>query len=134
MSAFNRTSEVRSILPPPSRPPSVFSAASIDTLVADQSHRGFPSREAYLEALREFAYEKLYYESGEQLNGFYGNKTVDDYLDKLGSKKPRRSVAATLSTVVEGKSTPAPEPAPKIETKNTGSRLKKVFGRRKSVA
>jgi hypothetical protein len=114
-----------------SRPPSVFSAASIDTLVADQSYRGYPSQQAYLEALREWVDSKMYYESEIQLKGFYGTKTSEYYKNKPGlrsEKKARRTPVAHLGTVAdESESNPAVE-----ETK--GSKLKKVFSRRKTVA
>ncbi|EXJ91167.1 hypothetical protein A1O1_04276 [Capronia coronata CBS 617.96] len=113
-----------------SRPPSVFSAASIDTLVADQSYRGFPSRDAYLTALRDWAESKMYYEGNEQLRGFYGTKTVENYLTGPGSRNThnrstnRRTTLAKLHTLPETESATVPE-ATADQAKP--SRLKRVF-------
>lgn len=136
-------SQVRAVHPPrPSRPASVFSAASIDTLVADRSYRGFPTQEAYLQALQEWAEEKMYHESGEQLVGFYGTKTVDQILhgqaqDSSKTRKTPRSSVAKLTTVVEGEGAGAgagsPESTANKASQEKGSRLKKVFGRRRTV-
>ncbi|KAJ9634262.1 uncharacterized protein PV06_00436 [Exophiala oligosperma] len=125
---------IKSVPPPrPSRPASVFSASSIDTLVADQGYRGFSSREAYLQALHEWAEEKKYYQSTEQLHGFYGRKTVDEILGNQGGKAPtsRRATVARLDTVQEGRTVQVVD-APAKES--TGNRLKKAFNRRKSTA
>ncbi|KIV86005.1 hypothetical protein PV11_01648 [Exophiala sideris] len=132
---------VKAILPrttATSRPASLYSAASIDTLVApDSSYRGFPSRQAYLEALREWAEEQLYYEADQPLVGFYGTQTTEEILRKQGAKMPksRRATVAQLTTVNEGETltTPAPESSAEKESKS-GNRLKKVFSRRKSAA
>lgn len=80
----------------PSRPSSIFSDTSIDTLVAGSpqqpptGYRGFPSKEAYLEALREWVDDKTYYEADVQLKGWYGTKTKQDYLDKTSIWEERR--------------------------------------------
>jgi len=47
-------------------------------------YRGFPSKEAYLKALVEFADSKKYYEMDNQLIGFYGTKTTADILSEEG--------------------------------------------------
>jgi len=149
-------SQVRAIHPPRnvSRPPSVFSAASIDTLVTpDNGYRGFPSREAYLQALREWVEEKMYYEPGETgLHGFYGTKTVDDILHNQGAKIPkgRRATVAPLGTLKEDEplTTTAYKSASSATDghqqqharqasesgKSGGNKLKRVFSRRKSTA
>lgn len=59
---------------------------SQDTLRASPavSYRGFPSQEAYLQALRQFADSKKYYEMDSQLIGFYGKKTTEDILKEEG--------------------------------------------------
>ena len=126
-------SQVKAIQPPrTTRSPSVFSAASIDTLVGDQSYRGFPSRQAYLEALREWAEEKMYYHPTEQLRGFYGQKTVDEILDNQGGKIPtsRRATVAQVGTAHDRQPAQVTEQADK---ENTANKLKKVFSRRKST-
>lgn len=152
MSAFDRNPRVSS-----SRPPSVFSAQSIDTLVADQSYRGFPSEQAYLDALKAWADSKTYYETEEQLRGFYGTKTVENYLSQPGGfrtgKKEnkdlrRATVAPQLDTVVEHNASTAalsrhstnPIAAEEATTaatattgENKGNKLKRVFSRRKTV-
>jgi hypothetical protein len=112
------------------RPASVFSAASIDTLVADTSYRGYASHDEYLQALKEWADSKRYYENDVQLNGFYGTKTSEYYRNKpglRGGKKDRHATVAQLSTVQEDEQSPATE-----ESKT--SKLKKVFSRRGTVA
>ncbi|KAL6241245.1 hypothetical protein RBB50_011924 [Rhinocladiella similis] len=127
-------SSIKSIPPPrPSRPASVFSTSSIDTLVADQGYRGFPSREAYLQALQEWAEEKKYHQSTEQMHGFYGKRTVDEILGKQGgsTQTPRRATGARLGTVREGQTGQAVVASAK---ESTGNRLMKVFNRRKSTA
>ncbi|KIW17119.1 hypothetical protein PV08_04310 [Exophiala spinifera] len=124
-------SSIRSIPPPrPSRPASVFSASSIDTLVADQGYRGFPSREAYLQALMEWAEEKKYHQSNEQMLGFYGRKTTNEILGKQSDKglAPQRATAARLGTV-RGGSRAVDAPA----KESTSNRLMKAFSRRKST-
>jgi hypothetical protein len=143
-SVFDRTNSA-----PPLRPGSIFSAQSIDTVVADTSYRGFPSEQAYLDALKAWAQSKMYYETGDQMSGFYGKETVDDVLHKQGTvRKPLRSkrratVAPQLDTVAErdGSNTALSRhssahaatdtTAPQPEAKE--SRLKKVFTRRKTL-
>ncbi|OAP60314.1 hypothetical protein AYL99_05316 [Fonsecaea erecta] len=144
-SAFDRN-------PQPSRPASIFSAQSIDTLVADQSYRGFPSEQAYLDALKEWAQSKMYYESDEQLQGFYGTNTLDDILSKQGTtrgaKKPvrkqrRATVAPQLPTLAEHNgsattlsrqnSAAAGAATANAPTEVKGSKLKRVFTRRKTI-
>lgn len=49
-----------------------------------EPYRGFPSKEAYLTALRQFADSKKYYEMDSQLVGFYGTKTTEDILKEEG--------------------------------------------------
>ncbi|KIW85272.1 hypothetical protein Z517_00662 [Fonsecaea pedrosoi CBS 271.37] len=135
-----------------SRPASIFSAQSIDTLVTDQRYRGFPSEQAYLDALKEWAQSKLYYENDEQLQGFYGTKTVDDILHKQGTTRGakksvrdqrRATVAPQLPTLDEhngsntnlSRENSAAASAEATETPPEGksSRLKRVFTRRKSA-
>lgn len=131
-------SQIKAFSPPrtTSRPSSLYSAASIDTLVApNTSYRGFPSRQAYLETLREWAEEQLYYEADQPLIGFYGTKTPEEILRSQGAKMPksRRSTVAQLTTVTEGE-TLNTVPTPDKEVEKSGNRLKKVFSRRKSAA
>ena len=146
---FDRTGTTQ-----PSRPASVFSAQSIDTVVADTSYRGYPSEQAYLDALRAWASSKMYQENDDQLPGFYGHNTVDDILLKQGcvrgvkktKTKRRATLAPQLDTVVEGNgcasvssmhssinvagATKAANPS----TERRGSAFKRVFSRRKTVA
>ena len=139
---FDRTPQAQS-----SRPVSLFSAQSIDTVVADTSYRGFPSEEAYLDALKAWAHSKMFYETDDQLTGFYGHKTVDDVLHKQGTfrgakkSKRRATVAPQLDTVVENNSSAsalsrhssANVDAANASEENRGSKLKRVFTRRKTV-
>ncbi|KIY00902.1 uncharacterized protein Z520_03568 [Fonsecaea multimorphosa CBS 102226] len=146
-SAFDRNPQF-----PSSRPASIFSAQSIDTLVTDQSYRGFPSEQAYLDALKEWAQSKMYYETGEQLEGFYGTKTLDDILEKHGavrgvkksSRNQRRAtVAPQLPTLAEHSgsasslsrhnSAVASADVTNAPAEGKGSKLKRVFARRKTV-
>lgn len=150
-SAFDRSPNSN-----PSRPASIFSAQSIDTLVADQGYRGYASEEAYLNALKNWAQSKAFFETDEQLHGFYGTKTVDAYLNQPGWKKKekkvkdkkdqRRATVAQLPSVPEHNgSTPAlsrqnteqgsttQEGAAPASTESKGSKLKRVFTRRKTI-
>ena len=112
-----------------SRPPSVFSAASIDTLVADQSYRGYPSKDAYLQAMREWVDSKKYYENDIQLQGFYGTKTSEVYKSRPGlrSTRPKRQTATQLGSVDEAEGT-----AVAVDHQVKTSALKKIFTRRKT--
>jgi len=80
----------------------------------------------------------MYYETDDQLLGFYGTKTVDDILGSQASRaKARRATVAKLPTVTEGKSQGADESTatkPSEYTEYKGNKLKKVFSRRKTVA
>jgi hypothetical protein len=63
--------------------------------VRKRPYRGYESEEAYLAAFTEFLKEKEYFESDMQLTGFYGTKTMADYLKEPGgvraqSKKERK--------------------------------------------
>lgn len=77
--------------------PSVYSEATSATLVSrrtsiatnSESYRGFPNEEAYLNALRAWIEEKKYIQPNEDsntLSGWYGTKTMDDYIES--SEKP----------------------------------------------
>jgi hypothetical protein len=135
-----------------SRPASVFSAQSIDTVVADQSYRGFPSEQAYLDALKVWAQSKMFYEADEQLSGFYGKSTVDDILGKQGTTRGmtkstrdqrRATVAPQLDTVAEHNgsaaalsrhsSANAVVDSPATPAEGKGNKLKRVFHRRKTI-
>lgn len=148
-SAFDRNPHA-----PASRPASIFSAQSIDTLVTpDTSYRGYPSEQAYLDALKAWAQAKMFYEADEQLSGFYGNNTVDDILVKQGTvrgakkvpkSKRRATLTPQLATVAENNtsasalsrhsSTGAAAETNDATTETKGSKLKRVFARRKTVA
>ena len=110
-----------------SRPASVFTEASCDTLLPTDSghqgndepegtYRGFPTHEAYLAALQEWVDSKLYFETDKQLRGWYGTKTKEEYLSKTSvweerrarkqeekreSERQRRATLARLGAVVE---------------------------------
>jgi hypothetical protein len=143
-SAFDRNTQIQS-----SRPASVFSAQSIDTLVTDQSYRGFPSEQAYLNALKAWAESKMFFEADEVLTGFYGKNTVDDVLKNQGTsrdaKKPSRkqrraTVAPQLATVAEQNGSASAlsrhssaNVADGSGQADKGSKLKRVFSRRKTV-
>ena len=146
MSAFDPKTQLResAFASRDTRPPSVFSSASIDTLVADTSYRGYPSEEAYLQALKEWAQSKMsYYENKEVLLGWYGRKTADEYLaeQKLERQKyikARRPTvdAAKLPTLAERRestSSAMDMAADKSTANKKENKLKKVFSRRKSV-
>ena len=116
-------------LPRSSRPASVFSAASVDTLVADKSYRGYPSKDAYLNALREWVDSKNHYDCDTQLPGFYGTKTAEYYKNKPGllDDRRKRAAAARLNAVPE-------EGTPKPPEQSKGDKLRQMFTRRKTVA
>ena len=102
-------SDRRGLLQPhPSRPASVLSTTTQDTQdtqatistvrpsearrsqstpeisTQPQPFRGFPSEDAYLDALRAWAKSKQYFESDGQMVGFYGTKTAEDYINAPG--------------------------------------------------
>lgn len=95
----------RSSLAPSSRASSIYSTDSIDTVLVSgnpsgqptepQSYRGFPSREAYLAALRDWAESKQFLESDYQIRGFYGQKTMDYYKNKPGLRDARKARKAS---------------------------------------
>lgn len=71
-------------------------------------YKGFPSREAYLAALEAFAQERSYFKHANNLVGFYGQKTMDEYIEegKKGQKvkysaKGRRNTVAGLQVIDE---------------------------------
>ncbi|KIW66802.1 hypothetical protein PV04_06096 [Phialophora macrospora] len=146
-SVFDRNDQTQT-----SRPASVFSAQSIDTVVADRSYRGFPSEQAYLDALKAWAQSKMYYEADEQLSGFYGKSTVDDILGKQGTTRGmtkstrderRATVAPRLDTVAEHNgsaaalsrrsSANAVVGTSATPAEGKGNKLKRVFNRRKTI-
>lgn len=95
----------------------------------------------------------MYYEADEQLSGFYGNNTVDDILVKQGTfrgakktpkSKRRATLAPQLATVAENNSSASAlsrhssangaTETNDAATESKGSKLKRVFTRRKTVA
>lgn len=64
--------------------------ASRHSSIATESprpYKGFPSEEAYLNALRAWVEEKKYIQPTEEttmLQGWYGTKTMDDYIQQSG--------------------------------------------------
>ena len=132
-----------------SRPASVYSSASIDTLVAagqPQGYRGYPSQEAYLLALQEWVDSKLYFESDVQLRGWYGTKTKDHYLSKTSvfeerrarkreereEESQRRATVARLGVVHEEEGDGEERDVGGVKEKKE-SKLRRVFGRRNTV-
>lgn len=67
---------------------------SQDTIRASPAvaYRGFPSKEAHLNALRQFAESKKYYEMDSQLVGFYGTKTTEDILKEEGGWRTKTKI------------------------------------------
>ena len=117
-----------------SRPPSVFSATSADTFVAEPPYRGYPSKDAYLAALREWVESKAHYETGTQVMGFYGTKTAEDVKLKADEykRKARRENGRERPGIRELNSVPE-ESVAGAELSKT-ERFKKMFGRRRTVA
>lgn len=83
--------------------------------VKKKGYRGYESEDAYIAAFKEFLTEKEYFEHDKQLRGFYGSKTMEDYIKESGgwrtkSKEQRRKErdkqrlkgANRLPEVVEG--------------------------------
>jgi len=83
--------------------------------VHKRPYRGYESEEAYLAAFTEFLKEKEYFETDMQLTGFYGRKTMADYLKEPGGfrvqskkervrdrEKQRLKGAARLPELTEG--------------------------------
>ena len=91
------------------------------------TYRGFPSREAYLEALEEFAEGKSYADAHDHtLTGFYGTKTMDHYKKKpkpTGDRAARKELArlAKRATVADGMPEGVPEEEGVTRTATAGS-------------
>lgn len=56
-------------------------SSSVSTM---RPHMGYASEDAYLASLIEFGKSKGYVESDNQLIGFYGKKTMDEYIEQGG--------------------------------------------------
>lgn len=61
-------------------------------------YRGFSSKEAYLQALTEFAQERSYFKADDALIGFYHHKTMDEYMKDGQRKTGRRSKKANATS------------------------------------
>lgn len=57
--------------------------------VMKKPYRGYESEDAYLAAFEEFLKEKEYFVTDMQLTGFYGKKTMEDYLKEPGGCRTR---------------------------------------------
>ena len=92
------------------------------TTTQPQPYRGFPSQEAYLEALRTWVQQRECAQLDTALIGWYGSKTTEDYMNRtdvdlnLGlrnklremkrEKQRRATIADTRATVRRGEATP----------------------------
>lgn len=159
------------VLPDPSirsvsRPASVFTTDSIDTIIASkptqaqtgantasssqgqpqalsQQYRGFPSYEAYLDALRSWTESKMYFETDHQLRGFYGTKTAEYYMSKPGlrSHKKNKQIKeterrSTIARVPTHESDQGAKRAQDGEERKEGKlreKARSIFGRRASA-
>jgi len=78
--------------------------------------RGYASEDEYIKAFTEFLREKQYFESDQQLTGFYGKDTLDDYIKRGGNgpfakskaerkrdkeRRRKEAMGATLEDVTE---------------------------------
>ncbi|RMZ84598.1 hypothetical protein DV737_g1155, partial [Chaetothyriales sp. CBS 132003] len=114
------------VAPPPVRDENGASfTSSINTLVADESYRGFASEDEYIKALREWIESKAYHESDIQIRGWYGTKTKQDYLNEPSifeerrarkraekrekERRKQRAAANQLTVLPENDETPLPE-------------------------
>jgi hypothetical protein len=126
-------------------------------------YRGYPSEDDYIKAFTEFLMEKEYFETDKQITGFYGKKTMDDYIRQGGhgvfnkssaerkrekERSKRQAVGATLEDVTEGEEERArteEDVDGTIETVNGDvreaprglkkvSKIRRVFTRRGTIA
>jgi hypothetical protein len=115
--------------------------------ILETPYRGFPFKEAPLAALLNFAKEKQYFESDHQLIGFYGTKTVEDYLKEPGgfrskskserkAEKERRKsdLRANLPDVVEDEGEVGEDVVRPTGVRRIPKGLSKVFMRRITIA
>lgn len=86
----NRTPRAGSPVPSfKSHTPSTISISRHSSIASEapRPYKGFPSEAAYLEALRAWVEEKKYIQPSEEstmLQGWYGTKTMDDYIQQSG--------------------------------------------------
>lgn len=98
------------------------------------SYKGFPSRAAYLDALQSFAHEKRFFTAEQQLRGFYGTKTSEDYLREAEEAKHARKKEKTRSNSelpslnviqeTEDEGTPKADSGRRASLANLGRRLR----------
>jgi len=65
------------------------------------SSYGHKDEESYMNALRAWAEEKKYMTQGKQIDGFYGSRTMDDYINSaepISFRRRRRSSASKVPT------------------------------------
>lgn len=104
-----------------------------------EGYRGYESKEAYLQALRDWVESKMYYETDTQLRGFYGTKTKAEYLAEPSWRDERRArkERERRMTIARPQVLPSlPEEAEAREvtaSQDKGSKLKRVFNRRATV-
>jgi len=81
-----------------------------------RAYRGYASEDEYIAAFAAFLREKQYFESDQQLTGFYGKETLDDYVKRGGvgpfaknkaerkrekERRRKEAMGATLEDVTE---------------------------------
>jgi len=93
-------------------------------------YKGFPSEEAYLEALRSWVSEKTHIKFDTALIGWQGTKTMQDYANQPGIEfawrtrmKERKAEKQRRATIAEG----ASGSGDKLPTPSTGRRLSSAF-------
>ena len=103
---------------------------------APQPYRGFPSYDAYLQAMRDWVDSKLYFETDVQLIGFYGTKDMEYYKSLPGFKSQRRIKAERRNTVAKiptNDSAKSQDGSQERREKTLKDKAKNVFGRRATV-
>ena len=101
-----------------------------------QPYRGFPSQEAYLQAMRDWVESKMYFESDVQLRGFYGTKDMEYYRNKPGFRSHKRGKDQRRHTVVKvpsNESTSSQDGSDTKRDRTLKERAKGVFGRRATI-
>jgi len=96
-------------------------------------YKGFPSEQAYLAALREWAEERQYIRFDTELVGWQGRKTMEDYANQPGVEfswrtrmKARKAEKQRRATITAGANVNA-EALPTAASPSTGRRFSSAF-------
>jgi hypothetical protein len=123
---------------------------AVSPVLRSRGFRGYESEDAYLAALIEFCNEKGYFETDTQITGFYGKKTVQDYVvegsgwraesreERRRRKEAKAQRRSTLRSIGEIARERDPGGVERSENEGMGRRLSRglnaVLRRRGTVA